>query len=257
MKGLIIKDLMCLRKQRITFWYVMMCVAVLSVMFVLSARFGNLAMMNRDMMVQNDISEMDIKNMCTIALIFFMMLPIALVGDISTLVIEDGKAGFARVSSILPLSIEKRVLAKFLTIALRFGLGVLMDLVLAFVLSLLTDIISFREFGGIIISLSSIMFLDATITVMLCFWFGYGKEDYAQIISILVLVCGVILVNFNTIRQIFQSIVAGGVGNMDFMNEIMDLIKFRSHILLIWALGAGVVFYVLSVVIAKKKRGII
>lgn len=235
----------------------MMCVAVLSVMFVLSASFGNLAVMNRDMIAQNDISEMDIRNMCTTALIFFMMLPIALVGDSSILVIEDGKAGFARVSSVLPLSIEKRVLAKFFTIALRFGIGVLMDLVLAFVLSRLTDLISFREFGGIIVSLASILFLYAAITVMLCFWFGYGKADYAQILSILVLVCGVILANFHTIRQIFRTVAAGGAANMDFMNEMMDLIKCRSYILLIWALGGGAVTYVLSVVIARRKRGMI
>ena len=49
MKGLIIKDIMCLRKQLITFIYVLIAVSVISVMYVLSARYGNLALAGRQM----------------------------------------------------------------------------------------------------------------------------------------------------------------------------------------------------------------
>ena len=60
MKGLIIKDLMCLRKQLIIFSYVVIAVLVISVMFVLSARFGNIALANESMMLENNISSIDI-----------------------------------------------------------------------------------------------------------------------------------------------------------------------------------------------------
>ena len=50
MKGLIIKDLMCLRKQRVTFCFTVLSVIVISVMFVLSAKFGNIASANQEMM---------------------------------------------------------------------------------------------------------------------------------------------------------------------------------------------------------------
>ena len=43
MKGLILKDIMCLRKQLTVFCYVIIGVLIVSVMFVLSTRFGNLA----------------------------------------------------------------------------------------------------------------------------------------------------------------------------------------------------------------------
>ena len=39
MKGLVIKDLMCLRKQGIVFMYVVIATVVLAVMFVLSSQF--------------------------------------------------------------------------------------------------------------------------------------------------------------------------------------------------------------------------
>lgn len=122
MKGLIIKDLMCLRKQRVTFCFTVLSVIVISVMFVLSAKFGNIASANQEMMAANGMSDIDIKNLSTIALILFMLLPIAMVGDVSTVIVADGKAGFANVSSILPISIKKRVLAKFITIISMFGM---------------------------------------------------------------------------------------------------------------------------------------
>lgn len=122
MKGLMIKDLMCLRKQMILFAYTVAGVLALSIMFVLSVRFGNIADANQTM-------------------IFRM----------------DGKAGFSSISSILPLSVNKRVLAKYLTVFMMFGIGVVVDIVISFVLSMFTDIISFVDFFGIIISAASLM----------------------------------------------------------------------------------------------------
>lgn len=258
MKGLIIKDLMCLRKHRVTFCFTVLSVIVISVMFVLSAKFGNIASANQEMMAANGMSDIDIKNLSTIALILFMLLPIAMVGDVSTVIVADGKAGFANVSSILPISIKKRVLAKFITIISMFGIGVIIDLILSFVLSLLTDIISFREFFGIIIAMASIMFIYGALTIVFSYLLGYGKESYAQIVSILLIVFGVILINIGTIKETFILIgTNSGTGDINFINDFMDFIKYRSYILLAIALVVSVVSYIATVNIAKRKRGII
>ena len=50
MKGLIIKDIMCLKKQLTVFIYVIIGVVVISVMYVLSAKFGNLALAGNEML---------------------------------------------------------------------------------------------------------------------------------------------------------------------------------------------------------------
>lgn len=148
MRGLVIKDLLCLRKQILLFAYTVAGVLVLSVMFVLSARFGNIAAANQEMMLENNLSDIDIKNISTTALILFMLIPIATVGDVTAIFRMDGKAGFSNVSSILPLPVNKRVMAKFLTVFLLFGIGVAVDVAISFVLSILTDIISFADFSG-------------------------------------------------------------------------------------------------------------
>ena len=49
MKGLIIKDLYCLKKQFVTFAFIISGVVAVAIMFVLSERFGNLRFAVSDM----------------------------------------------------------------------------------------------------------------------------------------------------------------------------------------------------------------
>ena len=205
MKDLIIKDLMCLRKQRIIFIYTVVATAVLSVMFVLSARYGNIHAGTMQMVAEKQLNGVDVKNMGTMALVVFMILPIALVGDAATVFVYDGKAGFANVCATLPLSINRRVMAKFITVIMMFGIGVSIDLVISFVLSVLTDIITFSEFLGIIISTASVMGIYGSITIFYCFCLGYGKESYAQILSIFSMVVAFICLSVICAFMAFKS----------------------------------------------------
>lgn len=257
MKGLIIKDLMCLRKQRIIFIYTVVAVIVLSVMFVLSARFGNMALAGKEIMLESGVSDVDVRNIATMVLILFMLIPIATVGDVSTVFVADGKAGFANISSVLPLSIEKRVMAKYLTVITMFGIGVTIDLVISFVLSFLTDIVSFADFFGIIISVASIMIIYGAFTIMFCFLFGCGKEGYAQIVTLSLMFFGTILFNFNKIKMIISSIINNDDGDIVFINDFMNFIKQKYYILFAMAIVIVISSYLASVYIAKRKRGIV
>lgn len=257
MKGLMIKDLMCLRKQMILFAYIVAGVLVLSIMFVLSARFGNIADANQSMMAENNLSEIDINNISTITLICFMLTPIAMVGDVTTLFKMDGKAGFSNISSILPLSVEKRVMAKYLTIFMMFGIGVAVDIVISFVLSKLTDIISFADFFGIIISAASLMIIYGALVILFCFLFGYGKEDYAIFASCAVILITFILANIKKIKLIFVSMGEGNSDSIDFISDFMNFIIHKSFILFAIAVIVVAASYFVSVEIVKRKRGMI
>ena len=72
MKGLIIKDIMCLKKQLRTFSFVLLGVFVLALMYVLSARFGNIAKAGADMLLDNDLTAVDVKNIGSFVLLIFM-----------------------------------------------------------------------------------------------------------------------------------------------------------------------------------------
>lgn len=259
MKGLIIKDLMCLRKQRIIFIYTVVATVVLSVMFVLSARYGNIHAGTMQMVAEKQLNGVDVKNMGTMALVVFMILPIALVGDAATVFVYDGKAGFANVCATLPLSINRRVMAKFITVIMMFGIGVSIDLVISFVLSVLTDIITFSEFLGIIISTASVMGIYGSITIFYCFCLGYGKESYAQILSIFSMVVAFILINFSSVKKIITDMSTPETGENDltYFTKILDFIKFRFYILFGIAVLVMIAAYFGTVIVAKRKRGMI
>ena len=89
------------------FTYVIIGVLVVSVMYVLSARFGNLAIVGKEMSASNDLSRIDVKNLGTLALVLFMLLPIATVGDMANVFEADGKAGFSKIAGTLPVSLQK------------------------------------------------------------------------------------------------------------------------------------------------------
>lgn len=259
MKGLILKDLMCLRKQRITFFYIVAVVLIVAIMYVLSAKSGNIALAGKEMMIENDMTDIDIKNLSSLALVLFMLLPIAMVGDVTSGFAADGQAGFANVSAILPLSIEKRVLSKFITILAFFGIGVFADLVIAIVISLLTDILSFQEFFGIIITCASALFIYGALICVYMFLLGYGKESYAQICSVLSIVIGLVLFHFEKAKALFIScfVEEAEVLDVNPMEVVMGFVKNNSLKVFLVALLVGVLSYVLSVWIAKRKRGIV
>lgn len=251
------KDLMCLRKQRVIFAYTIAAVLALSIMYVLSARFGNIAAANQTMMTDNQLSDIDIKNISTVALILFMLLPIAMVGDVTTIFRMDGKAGFSSVSSVLPLSIGKRVMAKYLTVFIMFGIGILVDLVISLILSVLTDIISFADFLGIILSAASLMSIYGALAIVFCFLFGYGKEDYAIVGSWAVILITAILANIKKVKLIFASTVATNSDSVDFISNFLDFIKQKYFVLFAIAVIVITASYFVSVEIAKRKRGVV
>lgn len=257
MRGLVIKDLLCLKKQILLFAYTVAGVLVLSVMFVLSARFGNIAAANQEMMLENNLSDIDIKNISTTALILFMLIPIATVGDVTAIFRMDGKAGFSNVSSILPLPVNKRVMAKFLTVFLLFGIGVAVDVAISFVLSILTDIISFADFFGIIISAASLMSIYGALVILFCFLFGYGKEDYAILVSGAAILITAMLANIKKIKLIFTSVSAGDSDSVDYITDFMNFIMHKYFILLGIAVLVIAVSYFVSVEIARKRGGVV
>lgn len=254
MKGLIIKDLMCLRKQIIYYIGIIMSVLVLSVMFVLSAQFGNIAAEGQNMMAENGLSDVDIKNLSTLVMLLFMAIPIVMVGDVVTIIKEDGKAGFQTLSASLPLSVEKRLLSRFLTVFIMLAIGAGIDLVLSVVLSCLTDIASFADFLGLIVFVSSLTLMYGFTTTFYSCLFGNKKESQAQVAGLVTILIAFFLYAYPFIRKVFLNIFYGVSMEEDLLETSMDFIKTKSFLLLLIALVTALVCYFLSVWTVKKKR---
>ena len=259
MKGLILKDIMCLKSQLKTFTFILFGVIVTSILFVLSARFGNLAQAGREMLRTEQASDIDVKNLATVALVLFMLLPIATVGDTANVFQADGKAGFYRVAGAFPLPVKKRLFARFLTIYALFGLGTLIDLVLALVLSNLTDLIRFRDFCGIILSSASVMSIYSALVIFFCILLGYGAQTYAQIFSLLSMGLALILCNLGYFRNLIKAILTDQNGALDLglFWQPLDFIREKFWILVLIAAAVGIASFAASLQIALRKRGVI
>ncbi len=262
MKGLVIKDLMCLKKQLITFCYIVISVLVVSIMYVLSAKYGNIASINQYM--SEDLSEIDIKNISSLVMIMFMLLPVADVCDFVTIFREDNKASFSKISAALPLSISQRVGAKYITVFLLFGIGAFIDICIAVILSQLTDILTFSEFMGVILSITSVMCMYSCLVILFCLLFKGGNEDLATICSLGTLLFIAVTVNWRKVIKVIWVMVGVNPAGESEMEETMIMIPDMLHYLqekmwvfILAALVILVVSYLLSVLIAKRKRGVV
>ena len=257
MKGLIIKDIMCLRKQLTLFFFVMFGTVVISIMFVLSAKYGNIAVMGRQMLEikENGMTQIDIINLANTVLMLFMILPIACVGDLVNAFMADGKAGFYKVSSVIPLPIGKRLLARFLTIFALFGLGAAIDTMLAFILSLLTDICSFGEMFSIMITAASVVSIYSAVLIFYCILLGYGREVYAQVFTVLTMIAAFVIISF---KEICIRIFINEQGfDSDTFWKPLNFIKEKGYVFPLIACAVCILSYFCSLKVAERKRGVI
>lgn len=254
MKGLLIKDFFCLKKQLINYLFVIVGVIVVSILFVLSYNFGNIHAQFTQLIDSGESTEAGVTMIASNVLLLFMLIPIACTGDITNLITDDEKASFYKVASALPVSVSIRVASRFLAGYLFIAIGVVVDVIMSMVISSLTGIISLEKFCGVIISFASIMILYVSLFLLLVYVLGKGKTTYAGVIPLLV---GVIVygwVHFDRLRAFLMD------NNDDALMEIYQrttgFMFYRSYLLLLAAVVVSFAAYTAAVWIAKRKRGV-
>lgn len=254
MKGLLIKDFFCLKKQLINYGFIIAGVIVISVMFVLSYNFGNIHAGFTEMVDSGQNTGESITIIASNAMLLFMLIPIACTGDITNLVIEDEKASFYKVASALPVSVGRRVACRFMAGYLFIVLGAAVDLILSVILSSLTDVISLEKYCGVIITFASVMMVYISLFILFTYILGKGKTIYANILPLLIglLVC--ICVSFNKIKAFLTDTDDNAL--MDLYNRTTDFMFHRSYLLLTAAIIISGSAYFTAVCIAKRKRGV-
>ena len=178
MKGLIIKDLMCLRKMRATFVFVTVSSFMITVMALISARCGNIALAEREYLNGGTDLQMSPVHMLWYAVAVMVILPLATIGDTLTLAFEaDKNSGFEVVAGALPLSVKQRVTARFITLFLTCGTGTVISLALSFILSLFTDIMTLGDFAGLVLSAASLILIFSALEMTLIFFIKSGNPE--------------------------------------------------------------------------------
>ena len=251
MKGLIIKDLMCLRKMRATFVFVTVSSFVITVMALISARIGNIALAEKEYLAGGTGMPMSPVQLLWYAVAVMVLLPLASIGDSLTLAFEaDKNSGFANVAGALPLSVKQRVTARFITMFLTCGTGTVISLALSFILSLFTDIMTLGDFAGLVLSAASLILIFSALEMILIFLLKMKNTDYVRIISLLIMAAAFIASSLGRIISAVRSMNPTGL--------ITDGLLFLENRWIILVAAAAVcllVSYFVSTGIAERKRG--
>ena len=257
MRGLIIKDLMSFRKRLIMVVFVTVAVMILAVMFSISARIGNVYKM---IVPGPDTTEQEAeyaREVISYVFMILMILPMGAVGDtVKNMLFEDRLSGFTAVASVTPLTIGQRILSKFICFCGLYLAGAVLSIVISSVVSLFTDLVTFRQLFAVVIIGLSVCLIYSFLLFDVGIVFN-TSEMYSETIALLIILFAIFGLN---IKNIIALIKAGDnmpIVALERAKSVSVLITDKSYVFFIVACIFGVISYFVTVAAATKKREVI
>jgi hypothetical protein len=248
MKGLIVKDIYCLKKQLTTYAFIIFGVVSVAVMFILSERYGNLSMAVSEM----GEAGFDISSILKTSVMFFMVLPLVCTGNIADLFTYDKAASFYKTAASLPLGTEKRVLSKFITSFVFLAVGLAVDIAMAAVISAVSDIMSFSKCAGILVSLTAVMVIFLSLVITL------NYAGVAPLYSTATpLAAAVIVFLIAKIKDMITALSGDDFSSMArFFRSVLNALETKFYLFAAAAALTAAACFFISVRLAKRKRGV-
>ena len=181
-----------------------------------------------------------------------MLLPLVCTGNIADSFADDRTASFYKTAASLPVSPEKRVLSKFVTAILFLAVGLAVDIAMAAVISSVSDIIEFSKCAGVLVSLSACMLIFMSFVILL---------NYAGIPSVyttfIPVGAAVIIILALKIKDIANALFNDDVSSLArAFRALINAFESRSHLFIIAAVIIAALCWFVSVILAKRKRGV-
>lgn len=254
MTGLIKKDMYCLKKNLLQFLLVTAGVIVLSVMFIISSKSGNVALGIEQMKVENDgMSEADFYGIFQIAVWAALFIPIAFVGVVAECFKEDRKAGFYKYMMTLPLSETKLVGSRYISLLLFMAVGLVGSCTAAAFVSLVSDYFQLVRLLSIIFTFAGAMLVYMSIVMLLLYALGTERADFIQCAPFVVVFVAGIAVMGSKMSSMSENELDGYFGKL--VNELSDIIAKNGIIFIGIALVCVAVSYLISCKMLKQRRG--
>lgn len=185
MRGLIQKDMYCLRKNLRMFFCVTLGIIFLSVLFCLSSRYGNIAKGIEEMKAQSPMGEEVFYSFFQAAVWVTLFIPIAFVSMIVECFKEDRKAGFWKCMFSLPLSDRQIVGSRYLSCMLFALVGVCGSLLAGIAVSLTSQVFAFEKLCSYVLTFCAVLLIYMSIVMFLLYLLGVEKADLIQCIPFL------------------------------------------------------------------------
>lgn len=249
MKGLILKDFYCLKKTLSEFLLVAFMVLILAIMFIISAKSGNISRMiattPEQAKLEGLITQEEFYSYFQVAIWMVLILSVAMSVAVLECFKADRKAGFAKLLFSLPAKVGEIVGARYLAAIGYLLLGTVFATISALCLSFALDSLVFTELLSVIFFSASVMLLVMSIIMPLLYFFGANKLGF--IMAGLIVIPYVLIVRY---------IIWSDVDISLMMENVKHFVETKG----IAVFGCAVVVFALSYFCARailiKKRNV-
>lgn len=253
MKGLIIKDLYCLKKEIRLFLGVTIGSAIVSALFLLSARCGNIADALADIQKTELIGSEMLLSLCDMLALVVIYLPIALAASLVECFKEDSKAGFSKVMLSMPVSCKKMVGSRYITCMLFFCVCFISVTFCNVLVTSVSDTLEFvLVFKGTFCACAIFMIYMSCI-IFLLYLLGTKRADIIQSVPMLLVILGGTIRFAEKMEE--QSDADGFVAMSEMINLGKEFMEKQGLKVFAVALLCMYLSYFLSVKILENKRG--
>ena len=252
MKGLMIKDIYCLRRSLKQILLLIAAVVTLGLLFTLSSKYGNVALAMKDMAADGELTEKEFMDMFRMGIWCLLLVPVALLGNILDCYKADADAHFTNMQFALPVSKAHIVLSRYAVCLLYAEIGLAGSLLAAAAVSAASDALPFAELSSIILFFLGIILLFISIVMPLYYLFSAKYADVIQIgtliflLAVFFLCCRTYLTDF--IRNIVEVQTASPLDLVPAMRTVLTNYGWLSLLagLLAFAVSCGCSIKILS-----------
>lgn len=187
MRGLIRKDMYCLKKNLTLFFGVTIGVIIIAVLFILSSQHGNIARGIEEMKAESNLGEETFYSFFQAGIWLTLFIPVSFLTMITECFKEDKKAGFLNYMLCMPLSSSKIVGSRYASCLLFALVSLAGSLSAAFFVSLASDVFLFTKLFGYVLCFSAALLIYMSFVMFMIYLFGAKRADLIQCIPFVIL----------------------------------------------------------------------
>ncbi|MBO4670093.1 MAG: ABC-2 transporter permease [Lachnospiraceae bacterium] len=263
MKGILIKDVYCL-KRKLFYWGITVFMAgAVCLMFVISSKHGNLAKFFAEWENTEDPeSAADavfmIPFLCKWVLSIFLLLPLAAAFDlVQSVFTDDENASFYKVAASLPVSRFERVGARATLIAAALSSGIVIDMILLAFCVPATDLLTYREAMEVVMAFAGVALLCQSVALWFGYRFGAKAAMYGNLLTLAGLAVLTVLGNLKLLKRTFTAPDELKSGYLyDLFDKAVSFLENKGHFVLLIAVPVFAVCYFAACSAAVRKRGV-
>lgn len=256
MKGLIIRDLYCLKKSIKLLLAVTAGVVLLAVLFVISTRHGNIASGVVSMRADDPEAAEQMFGMFEVGIWVTLAVPLAFIANVTDCFKEDHRADFQKFLFTMPVKYSAVVGSRYITCLLFALVSYVGSMIAAFLVSLASDTYKFSELAAIVSVVASVFVVYAALVLLLMYIMGSSRADLVQIIPFVAIGVVVYAIFVRKMLSMDDAQLDAMMANMgEMLDKAKDTMMNYGVVSLLGALLILGLSYLLSVYVMNHKKG--